>query len=127
MHYLVHLRNVNYEIYSKNTPAIYWYENAPLTFEVITHTGWGDNKVLVSINGKELAQNADGTSTIPGGTGYVQINAYPATQTAEHNTQGESHSDVCGYCGKVHPSSLWGRIVAFFHALILFFTRLFNK
>ena len=39
----------------------------------------------------------------------------------------ESGNDACVYCGKVHPNSIWGRIVAFFHTIFWFFTRLFKK
>ena len=122
MHYVVHMRDVDYEIYSRTTPAIRWYDNTALTFDVHTHSGWGDRGVLVSMNGEELKPNADGSYTIPGGTDYVQINTYAVDTTATSNS-----GDVCNYCGKVHPNSLWGRIVAFFHLIFWFFQRLFRK
>ncbi|MBR5422745.1 MAG: hypothetical protein IK108_01930, partial [Clostridia bacterium] len=115
MHYVVHMRDVDYEIYSRTTPAIRWYDNTALTFDVHTHSGWGDRGVLVSVNGEELKPNADGSYTIPGGTDYVQINTYAVDTTATSNS-----GDVCNYCGKVHPNSLWGRIVAFFHLIFWF-------
>ena len=82
----------------------------------------GDNGILVSLNGEELKPNADGSYTIPGGTGYVQINTYATSTPASSGNSG----DVCSYCGKVHPNSLWGRIVAFFHLIFWFFQRLFR-
>lgn len=122
MHYAVHLSGEDYEIYGRCTPALLWYDNVALTFDVVTHAGWGDRDVIVSVNGEQLAPNGDGSYTIPGGTGYVQVNAYPVASPADG-----SGSGVCDYCGKVHPGNLWGRIIAFFHMLFAFFQRLFNR
>ena len=130
MHYVVYLRNVEYSIYLRSTPAIYWYDDTPLTFDVYTHTGWNGN-VTVSVNGNELAPNADGSYTIPGGTDFVLVNAYPASSSLTPSVTPSDNvsindNDVCGFCGKVHPNSLWGRIVAFFHLIFLFFRNIFK-
>lgn len=122
MHYVAHLSGVEYEIYSKSTPVLNWYENVPLTFDVVTHYGWGDANVIVSINGEELRPNADGSYTIPGGTDFVMIHAYPHAPAQEG-----SGSGVCNYCGKVHPNTLWGRLIAFFHLIFHFFKTLFKN
>jgi hypothetical protein len=97
-----------------------WYEGRALTFSVVMHDeGVG---YIVSLNGEELKPNYDGTYTIPAGTDYAKINCYPAATTAT-----VSESEICSYCGKVHPNNLWGRIVAFFHMIFWFLTRIFNK
>jgi hypothetical protein len=74
------------------------------------------------VNGTLIQPNANGSYTIPAGEEYVKINCYPAAAAAA-----ESGNDACVYCGKVHPNSIWGRIVAFFHMIFWFFTRLFKK
>ena len=124
MHYAVHMENVDYLIYSKTTPAILWYSEAPLTFTVVLHPEWTGDAV-VTLNGVQIQPDANGTYTIPAGEGYVKINCNAVT--APDPEQGEGHgSDVCKYCGKVHPNNLWGRLVALFHTLFYFFRHLFG-
>ena len=127
MHYVVHMPDVNYEIYSKQTPAIYWYEGEDLSFDIVLHPDCKYENYVVTLNDVELGQNPDGTYTIPGGTDYVKINVNPVTTT--DNGGSGSHTStggVCKYCGKVHPGNLWGMIVAFFHAIFYFFKHLFG-
>jgi hypothetical protein len=121
MNYVVHFDDVDYYIYSKTTPAVYWYSGRDLTFDVETRSGF-KNGCIVAVNGTLIQPNANGSYTIPAGEAYTQINCYPAEAAAA-----ESESDACVYCGKVHPNSIWGRIVAFFHTVFWFFTRLFKK
>ncbi len=125
MHYVVHLENVDYLIYSKTTPAILWYSEAPLTFTVVFHPEWtGD--AIVTVNGVEIRPDANGVYTIPAGEDYVKINCN-AVNTPDPE-QGESHGDgTCKLCGKVHPNNLWGRLIALFHAIVYFFKTLFNR
>jgi hypothetical protein len=126
MHYVVHLQGVDYEIYSKHTPAIYWYDGADLTFNVVLHSDCGYSDYTVSLNDKALSQNPDGTYTIPGGTDYVKININPVSTATSDGGSHTSSGGVCKYCGKVHPNNLWGMIVAFFHAIFYFFKHLFG-
>lgn len=62
-----------------------------------------------------------GSYTIPGGVGFVMVNAYPLYPAPEGTESGP-----CGFCGKTHPNTLWGRIVAFFHMIFAFFRDLFK-
>ena len=127
MHYVVHYDEYDYEIRSKTTPAIMWYEERPLTFSVATHSEWGEDGVIVSLNGVELQPNYDGTYTIPAGTDYAKINCYPKATASSSGSESGSGNAVCAYCGEVHPNSLWGRLMAIFHAIFLFFKNLFKK
>ncbi|MBQ9506189.1 MAG: hypothetical protein IJR51_03465, partial [Clostridia bacterium] len=122
MHYVLHTGDTQYEIYRGDTPAIMWYSTRPLSFSVVLHGNWSANGCIVSVNGKELKPNADGTYTLPAGTDYAIVNCDPVT-VAEDG----SISNVCAYCGKIHPNSIWGRIVAFFHLIFHFFNRLFGR
>ena len=125
MHYVVHMENVEYLIYSKTTPAILWYSEAPLTFSVQLHPDWtGD--YIVSLNGVEIHPDANGNYTIPAGEDFVKINCNAVT--APDPEQGESHGDdICKLCGKVHPNNLWGRLIALFHTIVYFFKTLFKR
>ena len=125
MHYVVHMPNVNYEIYSKDTPAFYWYEGEDLSFDVILHSDCKYKQYVITLNGVELKQNADGSYTIPGGTDYVKININPVTTAAESGGP-VSEGSVCKFCGKVHPNNFWGILVAFFHTIFYFFKHLFG-
>ncbi len=49
------------------------------------------------------------------------VNAYPLYPAPEGTESGP-----CGFCGKTHPNTLWGRIVAFFHMIFAFFRDLFK-
>ena len=124
MYYLVHYGNVEYYIHRDDTPAILWHVDTPLTFDVYTFSGWAPHGVIVSLNGVELAPNADGSYTIPGGRDYVKINCFARDPSV---VPASSPQNVCGWCGKIHPNSLWGRIVAFFHMIFLFFRNLFRR
>ena len=66
--------------------------------------------------------NLGSVITLPGGTDYAQINVYPTSVGASAAVT----DGVCKYCGKVHPSHLWGRIVALFHLLLYFFKNAFG-
>ena len=88
---------------------------------MVTGMGWKYSGYEVKVNGVTLEPNEDGSFTLPAGSGYAQINVYPVSDAAS----AVAPSGVCGYCGKVHPNHLWGRIVALFHAIILFFKNLF--
>ena len=59
MHYVVHMQDVNYEIYSKKTPAIYWYEGEDLSFDIVLHPDCGYENYIVTLNDVELKQNPD--------------------------------------------------------------------
>jgi hypothetical protein len=125
MHFVAHLTDRDYEIRMKTTPAIMWYSTRELTFDVILHSGWKADGYVVNLNGEELKPNADGSYTIPAGKEFALITVYPVYNTAP--SASESGSDVCGYCGKVHPNHIWGRLVAFLHVILLFFRNLFKK
>jgi len=122
MYYIVHM-DEDRSIHSKTAKAIYWYEGADLNFEVVTDFDWKYDGYEIRVNGSVLQPNADGTFTLPGGTDYAQINIYPVSEAANTVIQ----SGVCKYCGKVHPSHLWGQIIAFFHAILYFFKNLFSR
>ena len=115
MHYVVHMRNVDYSIYSDTTPVIYWYDDHPLTFSVVIYSTWSVQGYVVSANGKEIKPDANGNYTIPAGTDRVQINCDPISTAA---TDGQ---DVCEYCGKIHPSTVWGFLIGMVHRLFAFF------
>ncbi|MCH5197881.1 MAG: hypothetical protein J1E34_03145, partial [Oscillospiraceae bacterium] len=123
MHVVVHMGDDDFKIYSKKAKAIYWYDGMDLNFEVVTGAFWKYDGYNVRVNGKTLQPNDDGTFTLPGGTGYAQINIYPVSDTLNDLTE----SGVCKYCGKVHPSHIWGRLVALFHSIFFFIKNLFNK
>ena len=74
----------------------------------------------------ELAPNADGSYTIPGGSGYTKVNINPVTASAPSGSTASSGNGVCKYCGKVHPNNIWGVIVSFFHTIFYFFKHLFG-
>ena len=127
MHYVVHFDTFNYEIYSKQTPAFYWYEGVDLSFDIVLHSDCNYENYIVTLNDKELKQNADGTYTIPGGKDYAKININPVATATDDGGSGSSHTaSVCKYCGKVHPGNFWGAIVGFFHAIFYFFKHLFG-
>ena len=122
MYYTVHLNTGDYNIFRDSTPALMWYSQRPLTFNVGFRTGeWNTNAYMVSVNGVELKPNADGSFTLPAGTDYVKINCSPVTITASGDVR------TCAYCGKVHPSNLWGTITRILHTIIYFFQHLFNR
>ncbi|MBQ7637463.1 MAG: hypothetical protein IJS90_01005, partial [Clostridia bacterium] len=123
MHFLVHMDDADYIIRSKTAKAVKWYPNIALNFEVVTGLGWKHDGYEVRVNGQKLEPNADGTFTLPAGGDYAQINVYPVSEAASTVIPNES---VCSYCGKVHPSHLWGRIVALFHAILYFLKNLFK-
>ncbi len=125
MHYVLYADGVEYSIYRDDTPAILWYSSRPLTFSVVLHPGWTGG-YIVSANGKELKANADGTYTMPAGEGFTMVHCDPVAVTPS-GSDGESHSGVCPFCGKVHPSNLWGRLVALIHTFFWFFKNLFKK
>ena len=122
MHFVVHLDDTDYTIRSKTTKAIYWYKDVDLSFEVVTGIGWEYDGYEVRVNGQKLEANPDGKFTLPGGTDYAQINVYPTSNAAS----AVAPDGACKYCGKVHPSHLWGRIVALFHLLLYFFKNAFG-
>ena len=122
MYFVVHLDDADYSIHSKTAKAIYWYKNVDLSFEVVTGIGWKHDGYEVRVNGQKLEANPDGRFTLPGGTDYAQINVYPTSVGASAAVT----DGVCKYCGKVHPSHLWGRIVALFHLLLYFFKNAFG-
>ena len=125
MHYVLHADGSDYSIFRDNTPAVLWYPNRPLTFSVALHPTWkGD--CIVSANGKELKPDANGVYTLPGGTDFVIVNCDPVGATAT-GSDGETHSGTCPFCGKIHPSSFWGRIVALVHTIFYFFKNRFKK
>ena len=125
MHYVLHADDSDYSIYRDNTPAVLWYPNRPLTFSVVLHSTWkGD--CIVSANGKELKPDANGVYTLPGGTDFVIVNCDPVGATVT-GSDGETYSGTCPFCGKIHPSSFWGRIVALVHTIFYFFRNLFKK
>lgn len=83
------------------------------------HSGF-ENGCIVTVNGKQIQPDAYGTYTVPAGEDYAQINCYPAPSAAS------SDGGVCKYCGQTHTSSLWGRLVALFHAIAYFFKHIFG-
>gem|GEM_PF-3149387 len=123
MQYLVHL-DEDRVIKSRTASAVYWYNDVDLSFEVVTGSSWSYEGYVVLVNGSVLQPNADGTFTLPGGVDYAQVNISPLIP--DDDGSGSSVSGVCGYCGEVHANTLWGRIVAFFHAILNFFKNMFN-
>ena len=122
MYYLVHME-ADYIVKSRSAPATYWYNDVDLSFEVVTTSSWNYEDYVVFVNGSELTRNADGTYTLPGGADYAQINVSPLISSGE----GETGSGECGYCGKVHPNTIGGRIIAIIHAILYFFKNLLKK
>lgn len=51
----------------------------------------------------------------------------PETPDESAGTETPEGSNLCKYCHQDHGSSIWGRIVAFFHSILYFFAHLFGK
>ena len=68
---------------------------------------------MVSANGKEIYPDENGVYTIPAGEERVQINCYPIP------TVTSADQDICAYCGKVHPSTVWDFLSAMLHNLFM--------
>ena len=133
MHFVVHMPGYDYLIYSRTTKVLEWYSSIPLTFEVVTDYGWKYDSFTVLVNQVELAPNADGSYTLPAGKDFTIISVVPVEDlpaiddiNPDDGSTPSSGSGVCKLCGKTHPSHIWGRIIAFFHAVIYFFKHLFG-
>ena len=129
MHYVIEVGD-GYAVYNTNT--ILWYSAAELHFHVYTYTnsGYGDN-YTVYINGKAATPDANGSYTLTAGsvsdTVSISVNNGTVTPSQPGTGHDAGSSGECAYCGKVHPNTLWGRIVALFHAIFAFFRDLFKR
>ena len=126
----VHAGPTDVVVHDQSAKAIAWYSNEALRFEVKKTAGWSAAGFIVLVNRTELAPNADGTYTLPAGRDYaivsVELIIDNTPATPSDPGQGSSGSGACKLCGENHGSSFWGRIVAFFHAIIYFFKHLFG-
>ena len=114
MHFKVYKgSNEEYFAYSQTTPVIYWYPSKPFSFSLLTYGTWSQDGYMVSANGKEIYPDENGVYTIPAGEERVQINCYPIP------TVTSADQDICAYCGKVHPSTVWGFLSAMLHNLFM--------
>ena len=114
MHFKVYKgSNEEYFAYSQTTPVIYWYPSKPFSFSLLTYGTWSQDGYMVSANGKEIHPDENGVYTIPAGEERVQINCYPIP------TVTSADQDICAYCGKVHPSTVWGFLSAMLHNLFM--------
>ena len=119
MHYTAHMRNNEYySVYSETIPVIYWYPDQPLQFHILIYSNWGLAGYIVSANGKEIKPDENGVYTIPPGEEKVQINCDPIV-TATSDGQ-----ELCEYCGKVHPSTVWGFLVGMMHRLFAYIKKI---
>jgi hypothetical protein len=119
MHYTAHMRNNEYySVYSETIPVLYWYPDQPLKFHILIYGTWGLDGYIVSANGKEIKPDENGVYTIPAGEEKVQINCDPIV-TATSDGQ-----EICEYCGKVHPSTVWGFLTAMIHRLFSFIKKM---
>lgn len=125
MYYVVHM-DVDRIIQNKSASAVYWYKDVDLNFEVVTGAAWNYENYVVLVNGEALEANADGSYTLPGGSTYAQINITPIITPSEGSGSG-TENGPCKYCGKTHANTLWGRIVAFFHAIFYWIKSLFTR
>ncbi len=123
MHYVIELDD-GYAVFNTNT--ILWYSAAALKFHVYTYTNANFDGYAVYINGKEATPDENGSYTLPAGSTYDTV-TFAARPTATDGGSQQSGSGVCAYCGQVHPNTLWGRIIALFHAIFAFFKSLFNR
>ncbi len=131
--------NVKFTVYAGENTYVYntndarvleWYSGASLRFDVEVTGSWAGDGYAVLVNQQPLAPNADGSYTIPAGRNYLIVSVMPLSSAEDPGTTpsgGGSGSGVCKYCGQVHGSSFWGRLVAFFHLLAYFFLHLFGR
>ena len=109
MHYIV---EGFYTVY--NSGAIYWSNDYDLDFEIYTYSNFGYDSVIVYVNGKEVKENADGTYTIPAGSGNVVVTVTGAVVEDDGNGNGSK-------------ISFWEWLMRLFRKIINFFKGIFKK
>ncbi|MBR5410591.1 MAG: InlB B-repeat-containing protein, partial [Clostridia bacterium] len=131
---------VKFTVYAGETTYIYntddanvleWYSGASLKFDVEVNGAWASDGFVVLVNQQPLEPNADGSYTIPAGRNYLIVNVMPVTSVEpaepDPGTTPSSGSGRCPYCGQVHGSSIWNRIVAFIHLLLYYILHIFGR
>ena len=116
MHYVID-EGDGCTVYSNS--EVLWHSAKELKFHVYVYTNFAYDTYQVYINGAEATPDENGVYTIPAGSYADTVSIVGATEHYERV--------VCSYCGEVHDGTLWGRLIAFIHQLIVFFTRLFTK
>ena len=117
-----------YNVYNTNT--ILWYSAAELRFYVYVYTNSGITSYDVYINGEKASQDPNGYYTLPAGSVSDTVSIVTNGGSAPSDPSGSGDTGdmgVCELCGKTHPNTLWGRIIALFHAIMAFFKNLFKK
>jgi uncharacterized repeat protein (TIGR02543 family) len=109
MHYII---EGFYTVY--NSGAIYWSNDYDLDFEIYTYSNFGYDSVIVYVNGKEVQENADGTYTIPAGSGNVVVTVTGAVVEDDGNGNGSK-------------ISFWEWLMRLFRKIINFFKGIFKK
>ena len=126
MHYIAHMGETDRYVYT-DSKALKWYSGASLTFNVVTGSTFRYDDYVIFMNGQVLEANADGSFTIPAGDNRVVITIVGAVKGGDdQGATPSSGSGVCKLCGKDHGTTIWGRIVAFFHLIVYFFKNLFK-
>ncbi len=126
MHYIAHMGETDRYVYT-DSKALKWYSGASLTFNVVTGSTFRYDDYVIFMNGQVLEANADGSFTIPAGDNRVVITIVGAVKgDDDQGATPSSGSGVCKLCGKDHGTTIWGRIVAFFHLIVYFFKNLFK-
>ena len=116
MHYVID-EGDGCTVYSSS--EVRWHSTKELKFHVYVYTNFAYDTYQVYINGAEATPDENGVYTIPAGSYADTVSIMGATEHYEHS--------ACPYCGEMHDGTLWGRLIAFIHQLIVFFTRLFAK
>lgn len=116
MHYVID-EGDGLTIYSSS--AVRWYSAKELKFHVYIYSNFAYETYKVYINNVEATPDENGVYTIPAGSRADTVTIAGATEHYERV--------VCPYCGKMHDGTFWGRLIAFIHQLIVFFSRLFAK
>lgn len=116
MHYVID-EDDGYTLF--NSASVRWYSAKELKFHVYIYSNFVYDTYKVYINNVEVTPDENGIYTIPAGSAADTVSIMGATEHYEQST--------CPYCGKTHDGTLWGRLIAFIHQLIVFFTRLFAK
>ena len=100
--------------------------------QVITASGGMISSAIVSKATADEEGLARFTATISFG-GATFTDTFDKTIpviTPDDPTDPDKPSDgknLCKYCGEDHGTSFWGKIVAFFHAILYFFAHLFGR
>lgn len=116
MHYVIE-EGDGFAVYTSS--AVRWYSAKELKFHVYVYTNFPYETYKVYINNVEASPDENGVYTIPAGSYADTVSIIGATE--------EYESGVCAYCGKVHDGTFWGRLIAFIHLILSFFTQLFRR